>query len=101
RSGDVIAEIAIQALPSSDFHHPADAVQTAAIGPPRARIEHQRHARQRRIAPGNLEIANDIQVPKRITEPGRMRQQVTQRYWPLGWAQLRNPFGVEAGENLG
>ena len=29
-----------------------------------------------------------------------MHQQVTQRYWPLGCAQLRNSFSIEAGENL-
>jgi hypothetical protein len=97
----VIAEIAIQTLPAGDFHHPADPVQTAAIGPPGTRLEHQRHSRKGRIAAGNLEIANDIRVPKQIAEPGRVRQQIAQRYGFLRRAQLRNPFRIETGENLG
>ncbi len=103
RSSDVIAEIAIDDLPAGDFHHPADPVQTAAIGPPGARLEHQHqwHTRQGRIAAGNLEIANDIRIPKQIAEPGRVRQQVAQRYGFLRRAELRNPFCIKTGENLG
>jgi hypothetical protein len=32
---------------------------------PRTRLEHQRRARIGRIAAGNLEITNDVQIPKR------------------------------------
>src|ERR1700682_1633313 len=93
--------MALEALAAGDFYHPADPVQTAAIGPPGTRLEHQRHARQSRVAAGNLEIANDIRIPKQIAEPGRVRQQVAKRYGFLRRAQLRNAFCIETSENLG
>src|SRR5260370_25805742 len=81
RARDVIDKIVIEALPTGDFNHPADPVETAAIGPSGAWLEHQRHARQVRIAARDLEITNDIGIPKQITEPGRVRQQMAPRPW--------------------
>ena len=101
RARDVIDKIAIEALPTRDFDHPAGPVETAAIGPFGARLEHQRRARQVRITADDLEIAHDIGIPKPIAEPRRVRQQMAQRHGHLRQMQLRNTFRVEAGEHLG
>src|SRR5258708_34563438 len=71
RPRDVIAEIAIQALPAGDFHHPADPVQTAAIGPPRARLEHQRRARQGLTAAGPAPATTGHSIPRGQRAPRR------------------------------
>ena len=100
RAGDVLTEIAIDALPAGDLNQLADIVDAAAIGPSCARLEHQRPARQRRIGPRGFQVTNDVRIPQRVAEAGGVRQQVSQRDRLVRRPQLRNAFGIEARKDL-